>query len=424
MPEPGEGVQQRARANAGRWHARQALTVQAAEGSPGGVPVHGSAAVSRGPTERLPAPVQHRPLAVAFACIAALLALALHEGSARTAALAAVGVGLGYTLFQSTFGFAGSFRAVIERNDWSGFRAQALALAAASVVFFPLLARGEAFGLPLGGFGAPIGITFLVGAILFGIGMQVGGGCASGTLFILGGGEMRLLLTLAFFVVGSVLGAATLDLWQGLPAVEAGTSQEWIGWRAALAVHLAVFALVLWKAPVPAGAPIGGHRAGATRPWSLATGAVVLAGLNGLTLVLAGRPWGETSGFTLWGSKVAALAGFAPASWPYWSGDPAPLAASVFADVTSVMDFGIIAGAALAAAVSGRFALRWRMTPGAAAGAVLGGLLMGYGARLSGGCNIGAYFSALASGSLSGWVWPVGAFAGSILGLKLRRLTG
>ena len=42
--------------------------------------------------------------------------------------------------------------------------------------------------------------------------------------------------------------------------------------------------------------------------------------------------------------------------------------------------------------------------------------------RRSGGCNIGAYFSALASGSLSAWVWVAAAFAGSALGLRLRPL--
>ncbi len=45
---------------------------------------------------------------------------------------------------------------------------------------------------------------------------------------------------------------------------------------------------------------------------------------------------------------------------------------------------------------------------------------MGYGARLSDGCNIGAYFSALASGSLSGWVWVAAAFVGSAIGLRLE----
>jgi uncharacterized protein len=75
---------------------------------------------------------------------------------------------------------------------------------------------------------------------------------------------------------------------------------------------------------------------------------------------------------------------------------------------TSVMDFGIILGALLAAGVAGKFA------------AVLGGLLLGYGARLAYGCNIGAYFSGIASSSLHGWLWLVAAFLGSILGTRLR----
>ena len=58
-------------------------------------------------------------------------------------------------------------------------------------------------------------------------------------------------------------------------------------------------------------------------------------------------------------------------------------------------------------------------------GAALGGLLLGYGARIAYGCNIGAYFSGIASSSLHGWIWGITAFAGSILGTHLsfrRRL--
>ena len=52
--------------------------------------------------------------------------------------------------------------------------------------------------------------------------------------------------------------------------------------------------------------------------------------------------------------------------------------------------------------------------------AVIGGLLLGYGARIAYGCNIGAYFSGIASGSLHGWLWLVAAFAGNIVGTRLR----
>jgi uncharacterized membrane protein YedE/YeeE len=55
---------------------------------------------------------------------------------------------------------------------------------------------------------------------------------------------------------------------------------------------------------------------------------------------------------------------------------------------------------------------------------VVGGLLLGYGARLAYGCNIGAYFSGIVSGSLHGWLWLVAAFIGNVLGTRLRPLFG
>ena len=54
------------------------------------------------------------------------------------------------------------------------------------------------------------------------------------------------------------------------------------------------------------------------------------------------------------------------------------------------------------------------------AAAVVGGVMLGYGARIAFGCNIGAYFSGVASTSLHGWVWLASAFCGNIVGTRLR----
>ncbi|MBQ84920.1 MAG: hypothetical protein CMQ16_00735 [Gammaproteobacteria bacterium] len=51
---------------------------------------------------------------------------------------------------------------------------------------------------------------------------------------------------------------------------------------------------------------------------------------------------------------------------------------------------------------------------------MLGGLLLGYGARVAYGCNIGAYFGGISSTSLHGWLWFAAAFVGSGLGTRLR----
>ena len=52
--------------------------------------------------------------------------------------------------------------------------------------------------------------------------------------------------------------------------------------------------------------------------------------------------------------------------------------------------------------------------------AVLGGLMMGIGARLAFGCNIGAFLGGVASGSLHGWIWFIFAMIGSWIGVHMR----
>src|SRR5580704_19641244 len=84
------------------------------------------------------------------------------------------------------------------------------------------------------------------------------------------------------------------------------------------------------------------------------------------------------------------------------------------------MDFAIVLGALLAAGLAGKFKPGWHLPFRSLLAAVIGGLLLGYGARLAYGCNIGAYFSGIASSSLHGWLWLVAAFTGSVLGTYLR----
>ncbi len=84
------------------------------------------------------------------------------------------------------------------------------------------------------------------------------------------------------------------------------------------------------------------------------------------------------------------------------------------------MDVAIIIGALLAAAMAGRFDPVWRVPARSVAAAVIGGLMLGYGARISFGCNIGAFVSGAASTSLHGWLWIVAALAGTWIGIRLR----
>ncbi|VFR82822.1 FIG00954845: hypothetical protein [plant metagenome] len=381
-----------------------------------------------------PLPLNVKTLFVSLALIAVGALYLADTVSGRQAALWIVGALLGAVLYHASFGFTQAWRVFVSDRQGAGLRAQMLMLALGVMLFFPFLAQGTLAGQAVSGFVSPPGVSVLLGAFIFGIGMQLGGGCASGTLFAVGGGSTRMLVTLFFFIVGSVLAALNFEWWSTLPALQpVSLVKAWGLWPALLA-NLAVFAAIAGLTVVLEKRRHGGlvSSARGTKkpasllrgPWPLVWGAVALVVLNFATLALAGRPWGITSAFALWGSKGAALLGAEPATWAFWAKNPAPLTAPVSQDITSVMDIGLILGALAATAAAGKFAPVWRIPARSLVAAAVGGILLGYGARLAFGCNIGAYFSGILSGSLHAWLWLPAAFAGSALGVYLRPLFG
>jgi uncharacterized membrane protein YedE/YeeE len=382
---------------------------------------------------RPPAPADKPVALLAALAILALALLLQHEFATRQALLFLVGAGLGITLYHAAFGFTGGWRRLIREQRGDGARAQLLLLAASSLLFFPVL--GKVFpGIQASAALAPLGLSVLIGAFLFGIGMQLGGGCGSGTLFALGGGHVRMLITLAFFVAGATVGSVHLPVWLALPNLGNLSLIASLGWPTALVLQIAVLAglyafvrrleqrrhgTVRHLAGVPSEAPFVDRLL--CGPWPLSWGVIGLSSLGLATLLVAGHPWSITFAFGLWGTKLWQALGGDVGSWSYWgAGYPArALGGSVLADTTSLMDFGIILGAALAAALAGKFAPEEKLPLRSVLAAVLGGVLMGYGARLSFGCNIGALLAGISTGSLHGWLWLGSAFAGNVIGVKL-----
>jgi hypothetical protein len=279
---------------------------------------------------------------------------------------------------------------------------------------------------------APVSISMLFGALIFGIGMQMGGGCASGTLLTVGGGNLYMLLVLVFFCAGTFWASLDMQWWASLPGIGAVSLAENVGSWPAVGLQIAALLLVYGFLRL-----VGGRNQRALwwqhgfswsrvlrGPWPLLLGAGALAMLNWLTLLVAGHPWSITWGFTLWAAKGAVLLGWDPATNPFWGSAFAggALARPVLADTTSVMNIGIVIGALAAAALAGKLEVRARLSPLSVIAAMAGGLLLGYGARLAYGCNIGAFFSGVASTSLHGWAWIVAAVLGNLIGVRLRPL--
>src|SRR5699024_21313 len=80
----------------------------------------------------------------------------------------------------------------------------------------------------------------------------------------------------------------------------------------------------------------------------LLVGAVLLALLATVHLAIAGQSWGIVYGFGLWAAKVATATGiFDPGANAFWSEavNMKTLHQSVFFDITSITNIGILAGA-------------------------------------------------------------------------------
>ena len=191
--------------------------------------------------ERLSTSPRLGPAPVAIGLIAAGIIYLAFEFSWRQAALLGVGAAAGLVLYHSAFGFTSAWRALIAEGRGGGVRAQMLMLAVTSAVFLPLLADGQIFGRLVRGTVAPVGVSVLVGAFIFGVGMQLGGGCASGTLYSAGGGSVRMLVTLAAFIAGSVVGVVHMPMWEATPAFAPTTLLASLGLAPAMGGSLLLF---------------------------------------------------------------------------------------------------------------------------------------------------------------------------------------
>jgi len=142
------------------------------------------------------------------------------------------------------------------------------------------------------------------------------------------------------------------------------------------------------------------------RPWPVWGAAVLVATIN-VFLFAFDRPWTASDGLRNWGDWVLTGLGLAHrpdliAPWLY-SG--------------SLLNLGVLLGGLTAALLAREFAIR--LPPrGELVKGTGGGLLMGVGAILAFGCNIGGFFSAVSALSLSGFGMMLGLGLGAFLGLR------
>ena len=357
-------------------------------------------------------------LGLALAATAILIALVLLDQQPASAALILGGFGLGVAFLKAEFSFTAAWRRFLTRGEAGGLLGGLIVIAICALAVVPVAALTPKYGGAI----APLGPSLVIGAFVFGIGMQLANGCGSGTLYTVGGGSGRMLITLLFFVIGSVFGSLSLPGFLALGGVDPVLASDYFGAWGGLAVTLASIAVA--AALIIAVARVRGANFVPSRNYVI--GGLTIGLLCIAVFVAGGHPWSVTFGYTVWGAKAATALGFdlSHATFWQWAGPKRALTDSVLSDTSSLTDFGMLFGAMAAAAASKPFAATAWPPIRSLLAAGIGGLLMGWGARLGFGCNIGAFVGGVASGSLHGWIWFLAALPGCLIGIRLRPLFG
>ncbi len=152
-----------------------------------------------------------------------------------------------------------------------------------------------------------------------------------------------------------------------------------------------------------------------------AVGAILLSVFQIVTYITTGSPWGVSGVFADWGAWIFRALGGSVDRWFAYSSPTAQatLDAGILNSATSWRNIGIIVGALFATLMASGFKFKKIKSWKQVIAAMLGGLLMGYGAKVALGCNIGAFYSSIAVGNIAGWVFAIFLFLGAIVGSKL-----
>jgi uncharacterized membrane protein YedE/YeeE len=395
-----------------------------------------------------------------IALLVAVGTLALAVFMARTEAVLAslwlLAMIAGFTLQRSRFCFASAFRDLFLFGSTRMLRGILVGLGVASTGFALIMydkVPFPAYGvLPSQANILPVGISTVVGGLLFGYGMVVSGGCVSGSLYRMAEGYVASWVSIGGVLIGMGLLSQTWNWWWSNVIIN--QSKVWLpgtfdlGYGGAIALTfgllIAIFLLLVWwesrsglpvihgSTPNEAPEESFGERILAvwrpifTRGWSPVVGGAILGGL-GILMYTAHMPWGVTGELLRWSNATMSTFGFAP---------PTPLglsdlggcagraeAGGVFTH-TFAVTVGLLPGALVGALLSREFKWRFPRQSRRYAQALVGGVFMGYGAGLAIGCTIGAFFSSIASLSLSGWIFGLALAGGAFLGVQtIKRIS-
>lgn len=361
------------------------------------------------------------------------------------------GLGFGSVLQRGRFCFASAFRDLFLLQQGRVMRAILAGMAVATLGFTLVMSNltpNPALGiLPPDAHAIPLGWHVVVGGVLFGIGMVLAGGCVSGSLYRMGEGYVASWVAMGGILVGLWGATRTWNWWWEVHISKQPVVwlPRYLGYGGAVSLTLlvlgALYLLVLWwearggivfpEPPAPTlGLTFKERLSGLyhvifVRAWPVALAGLGLGALNVFNYAYR-HPWGLTGELARWADALASLVGLSAGpllGTDQLSGCTLTSESGGLLTHGLMLDVGLIFGALLAALLAGEFKIRLPTDRRRYWQALGGGVLMGYGAGLAVGCTIGAFFSAIPSLALNGWVFGASLAVGAFLGVQvIRRL--
>jgi hypothetical protein len=379
-------------------------------------------------------PSWRAPLAAAVAAgfFGLVLLLPERDPLGRSLPLAMLlGGAFGLLLQRSRFCFFCMTRDFFERRDARGLLGIVVALAVGLLgtyavfgAWLPVPAPGR---LPPDAHVGPVSWVLAAGALAFGLGMAISGSCISAHLYRLGEGSGAAPVALLGAALGFALGFMSWN-WLYLRAIQAAPV-VWLphplGYGGSLALQLgllAIAALFLLRYPWPReAAPAGPVEALLGRRWPAYVGGALIGTLATIAYLRVG-PLGVTAELGSLARTAADGAGILPGRLEGLDGlaGCATVVKQTLISRNGVFVLGLILGSLTSALAAGDF------RPAAPTGteavrALLGGVLLGWGAMVSLGCTVGVLLSGIMAGALSGWVFAAFCLLGVWLGWRGRQ---
>ena len=324
-----------------------------------------------------------------------------------------VGLVLGFVFQRGRFCVTGAFRDLTLTGNSRWFSALIVLIAVHSIGLFLL----NSFGVITLEAGPFPWLASIVGGLIFGAAMVFAGGCATGTYYRAGEGLVGSWFALIFYALFSAvmkLGPAA-DFTEGIRSItlDNGSLQATTGlspWVfvvivSAIAIWLTVYHSRKLKTPMASLPPRkkGLAHLLTEKRWNPFATAVVIGIIATIAWPLSAAT-GRNNGLGIT-TPSAHLVGFLT------TGD------TTLIDWGVMLVIGILIGSLIAAKASGEFRLR---VPDQATivKSIIGGIGMGIGAAIAGGCTVGNSMVSTAQFEYQGWVSMVFMIAGAGIAAK------